>query len=524
MEATPHIDYKKYLQLIIKKRVLFGLVALSIMTLAVAFSFVLPNKYEAKSTVFIEQNVISDLIRGIAITPSMDSKIKVLQIAMLNRGMLLKVIDELDLDIHYNGKITTEELVTSLQKATQIKLDQHRGVFTITYAHASPRIAMDYVNSLVRNYIEENTSSKREESVDATHFLAAQIETFKTRLEGAQRAIDKFRQEKGAILILSEAALLQDIQRAEARLGELLKRRKVIEAQRNLLTKSQLYLDEGNIKSVALPAGSSQAELAQYEAQLAEARLRYSDQHPLVIRIRESIDKLKGQMASQGASPASGQASQARPIEQTPQYELISVELQSMDEEEQRLRVEIAEKRQTLREVPLVQSALKELERVKSKESLIYEELVSRYGKSEVSKQMELQDKSINFRIVEPAILPQIPVSPNRALIISLGIVAGFGVAFGLLFLQDYFDSTIKSLHQLKNLKLPILAVIPDMDSTARIARSKRSAIWFALGAGGYFMLILGILCHEALHLRYIETALQQVSANIHLESIRKLL
>ena len=44
-------DYKKYLNLIERKKYLFIIVALVIMTAAVIISYVLPRKYEARSTV-----------------------------------------------------------------------------------------------------------------------------------------------------------------------------------------------------------------------------------------------------------------------------------------------------------------------------------------------------------------------------------------------------------------------------------------------------------------------------------------
>ena len=55
MVSTPDFDYKKYLQLIAKKKCLFVIMALVLMTLSVAASYLLPPKYEAKATVFIEK-------------------------------------------------------------------------------------------------------------------------------------------------------------------------------------------------------------------------------------------------------------------------------------------------------------------------------------------------------------------------------------------------------------------------------------------------------------------------------------
>ena len=76
------MDYSKYLALIKRNKRVCIVVALAIMTVVTAISYVLPNKYEAKSTVFIEKSVIAELVKGLAFTPSVEDKIKVLTYAM----------------------------------------------------------------------------------------------------------------------------------------------------------------------------------------------------------------------------------------------------------------------------------------------------------------------------------------------------------------------------------------------------------------------------------------------------------
>ena len=103
MEETSEYDYKKYLQLISKKKYLFVMLALAIMTTVAVASYLLPERYEAKCTVFIEKSVISDLVKGIAITPSFEDKIKVLAYAIKSRSLLLNVFNDLDLNANPNS-------------------------------------------------------------------------------------------------------------------------------------------------------------------------------------------------------------------------------------------------------------------------------------------------------------------------------------------------------------------------------------------------------------------------------------
>lgn len=207
MTPSTELDYSKYLHLLLRKKRLFAVISLAIMTAAIIASYIMPKKYEAKSTVFIEKSVISDLVKGIAVTPSVEDKIKVLTYALNSRTLIVKVIDELDLGLKKQSDAEMEKLIEEFQKSTIIKIKDKEGLFTISFTHENPRIARDYINTLVRRYIEENISSKREESYGATKFLSEQIDTFKQKLDQSESQVNQFKQEKGALLATDPATI-----------------------------------------------------------------------------------------------------------------------------------------------------------------------------------------------------------------------------------------------------------------------------------------------------------------------------
>jgi uncharacterized protein involved in exopolysaccharide biosynthesis len=102
-----------------------------------------------------------------------------------------------------------EKFIRQFQKNTQIKVKDNEGLFTIVATHEDPRIARDYVNTLVRTYIEENVSSKRESSYGATRFLSDQIATFREKMNKAEEHVEDYKK-SGAPLTTDESALLQE--------------------------------------------------------------------------------------------------------------------------------------------------------------------------------------------------------------------------------------------------------------------------------------------------------------------------
>jgi len=143
--------------------------------------------------------------------------------------------------------------------------------------------------------------------------------------------------------------------------------------------------------------------------------------------------------------------------------------------------------------------ALLERERESSKK--IYDELAAAYGKSEMSTQAELQNKAGTFKIVDPAVLPITPVSPNRIKIILLGIVGGLAGAAALIVLLDTFDDSIKNVDTIKSLGIPVLAIIPHIQDAGALINSRKKDICFYTLSGLYIVLLGAVIILEQLGL-----------------------
>lgn len=469
MSHTEDFNYKRYLRLVGKKKYLFVILALLIMTGVVVTSYLLPERYEAKCTVFIEKSVISDLVRGIAITPSFDDKLRVLAYAMKSRTLLLKVMNDLDLNVNSltNGQL--EKMVRDFQENTDVRLKDKEGLFTITFNSENPRIARDYVNSLVRRYIEENITSKREESYGATNFLGEQITTIKAKLEEAETKVNDYKREKGSTLGQDEGSLLAAIGDAQQKVDEITIKRHQLESLLGLTRKNDPL----------------KARLAALQKKQQELGLVYTDNHPEVVDTKNEIAAVK-QLIKSGGSARSEYVDNP-----SPEMERISMELSSLRAAENNQLRFIASKQALLRSIPAVKTGLDELEREKNSQKLLYEQLMVRFGQSEVAKQMEVQDKATTFRVVDPAVLPTKPYSPQRIKIILLGIVGGVVASFVFLLLLDQLDNSVRNVESLKSLGIPVLAVVPTIENPLEVETVRKRDYWFYGVAAFCFMLIL---------------------------------
>jgi len=480
------MDYKKYLQILARNKERFVVIALLLMTAVFVVSFLLPRKYQATSTVFIEKNVISELVKGITVTPSMEDTINVLTYAITSRTLLTKVVDSLDLNLN-KSQGDTEELIKSLQRNTTVKV-KDKNLFTISFTDQNPRVARDFVNTLVRLYIEENISSKRGESYDATKFLSEQIATFNIKLEKAEAEVNAYKRDKGGIISIDEGKLFQEINTSQQKLYDLELRRRQLEGMRQVTRKSN---DPLLVKLTAL------------QKRLDDLRVQYTDNYPEVLTVKGDIETVKEQLKARKEGTS-------QPLDPQ-ELAKIESEIAAIKVTEEGLRRYVATNRKVLEGIPTAKAGLDKLELEKKNQKNIYDQLFARQGQSEVSKQMEVQDKSTTFRIVDPAILPVKPSSPDRLKIMLLGMFGGLAGSFGLLFLLDQLDNSVKDAEFVKGLGAPVLAIIPRMQDPVLEARQRKHSLRLFAAATLYLLVMLCFPAMELLKVPYMDRLLDNI-------------
>lgn len=482
-------DYRKYLNLLLKHKRLFAISALLIMTGTAVVSYLLPKKYEAQSTIFVERSVLSDLVRGIAVTPSVEETLRGLNTTIKSKALLTKVVNDLDLNLKNKSDAHLDAAISGLKERTNLKLDDKEGLITFSFTDENPRFARDFVNTLVRKYIEENLSSKREDSYGATSFISDQIASVKEKLDRAEAEISRLKTEKGAALAADAVGMQTEISAGQQRLDDLYLRRSQLEAERNRLRN----IDPAKERVVSL------------QKRLEELRVEYTDNYPEIIKIKADIDAAKKEIG-RGAKGYGTVGLDSQELER------VEAELNAVRMSESNQRAQMSASRGLMRENPSVTTALGKLEQERNGYRATYDQLMARHGQAEFSKQMEIHDKDTTFRIMESAVVPTAPVSPNRVRIILLGIAAGIAGAFALLLAIDYFDKSVKAVDTLKGLGINVLAVIPKISDPQAIEKERRNDLRLYIASGAYFSMIVALLALEFLRMSPVDRIIGMIS------------
>lgn len=514
MKDTSQVHIDKYFQLILRRKYLFILVSLLCISIIVWGSFFMPKIYEAKSTVFIERNVIGKLIGGISITPSIEDRLRVLTYAMMSRSMILKVINSLDLDTQVKRPAEIESMVINFQRNTSINV-RGEDLFIVTYRDKNPKLARDFVNALVSEYVEENTSSKRQEAFGANRFLSEQLNYYKKKVDESEGKVMNFRREKGIYFAADERTLITSIkevktqiENADMEIKKLIAKKEKV--QKQLSGEEPLTL--AIVDSENRGSGSLSARLTMLEQRLPMLLTQYTENYPEVIKIRAEIETISKQMREQGSNQNLQKTndgsigigtSMMNPVYQKLKDELFSADsaIESFKAQTTELKKRMTQLEVELKDIPEENKALSDLARERDIYLGVHEQLLSRMGQVEISEQMEIQDKGSTFKVVDAAILPMKPVSPDRVKIILLSIIAGIAAGVGAVLLREYLDHSVRDIDLLKSeLNIPMIAIIPKIITEQDIKRQKRFDRRVYAVSLAYVSIIVGLFIKEAIN------------------------
>ncbi|MDX9715179.1 MAG: GNVR domain-containing protein [Dissulfurispiraceae bacterium] len=512
MQATGKgFDIKQYLMMIKKHRYLSLVVFLIVMSGFSWAGYFLPNKYEASSTVFVQRSsVIDPLIKGVGIAGSLDDRLRNLRDRLVSRNIIERVIKKLDLDIYARTPERYEMLIEDMRKALSITIKTPRGkevadLFTISFTGDNPRRARDIVNTLISEYIEENMGFRRSDAYGAFEFIQTQLNDYKTKLEESDRAIRQFREKNPRMIPQNEAAVAARVEsfqsakiEGEIRLRELQRRKENL--QKQLSGEKELTV------AVVTKEGTPQSRLNYLESQLVIMISKYTERHPEMIRIRGEIEELKKQIESQKNEPdrTSSETSALNPIYQQLREDLAKTdaEIESLKARIQELSKQQASAQNILSSMPREQEEWVKLMRDRMVTQRIYDDLVQKLESARISKNLETTDKGDSFKIVDPAITPNIPVSPDKVKLIVMGLLLGLAAAVGAAIGIESINPSFRDEESITEmLNLPVLGSIKHIEvfDAKTAALRKRDKKIFA-AAGAYTMIIVLLLVKEALY------------------------
>ena len=503
--ANPDIDIEiKKIFLIFKRRWRSGLftLILSVVLTALAASQ-RKAQYIAAGKLLFKNNVTSELA-GIEQpsnkfeTLEKDANPTVTEIEVLKSVPIAqKTIDDLKLTDESGMAMEPSQLLARVIATPLAGTD----VVTVSYQSSEPDLAIEVVDRLMNNYIQNSQFISGENITTANKIIEEQLPKAKAQLEEREKALRQF-QEKNQIFFVDEEsrAAVNNLQDLEQQIEEVDNQLKEVQAQSAEL-QQQIGMDAQ--QSVAWnklnqsPNIEKKIEdLQEVRSQLVRERERFNDSHPIVISLQNQARDLAESLQQQISQRLQGTSSEFS-IEnlQTLDRNNLSQELTSALAEAEVQKQGLTEKLNNLRkiertykqnvaELPEITFASRDLELKLQSAQSKYKFLLEQSQELNLAQQQNFD----NVRIIEPAQMQGETVFPSNTILLGIGTFLGAILAVSVMTGIDLIDNLVKSPEEIKDIfRYKILGTIPDstkvlkpiLDQSASTHFSKEPSLIF---------------------------------------------
>ena len=442
---------------------------------------------------------------------------------------------------HMREDIRFEMISADVMDPRQGRATKADIAFTVSYDSAHGDVAARVANELVSLYLDENVKSRRQKTADAALFLQGEAEKLNKAIETQQASIAQFKNQH--INSLPDQANIsnQTLMRAQDQLTEIDTQLRSLEQQKTYLEAqlaqisptSQTYTSTG--ERVLSPAdqlkylrtqyaqlsaiyasdhpdvmrvkreieGLEQTvsgidsgndlrrQLEQARTRLATLQQRYAPDHPDVVRLQRQVTTLTQAIQNgtslQSPAPSASAADNPAYIQVKAQHEAAMAEIDSLNTKHAELQAKVAQLEARLAASPAVERDYVTMLRELDSAQLKYREVQQKQEEAQLAQNLEDEQKGERFTLIDPPLAPESPVSPNRWLIMGIGLVLAIVLPIGVALLLDSRDHSVRNRQDLESLvqaaPLAVVPIIFTSEDYARMRRRRRLAFAGTVGA-----------------------------------------
>lgn len=460
----------------------------------------MPDIYRSASligavTAFVSEDYVRPTVR---ISP--EDRINAIREQIQSRTFLESMIERFSMYGYGTHEGFVMEKAVDLVRR-QITVERGSGsTVTVSFIAPDPQFARTITQFLADELIRKGTAQSKEKTIATDQFLDEQLRQTTEALTAQEEKIKQFKNihlgglpEQSAVNMNALTSLHTQLTATETAIQQAREQQRQLSFRRRITQVSQ---DVQQAHGITAPApreaapSAQEIELERATGLLSQYLVKYTSDHPDVIALKGSIEKLAQQInenkarngravpQAQADAPQTGQVSAADvtgtgtdSAEATFQFEADNLkdEIERREKEQKQILQQIAGYQKKLNLVPALEQELASLMRDLNVLNTQFQNLQRQKFNTQLAATVETDKKNETYRIIDEPNLPVKPVYPNRIklmlIAIAGSIAAGIGAAVG----REVIDSSIASEQEAELvLGLPVLVSIPTIPDPSK--------------------------------------------------------
>jgi polysaccharide chain length determinant protein (PEP-CTERM system associated) len=484
-ELTP----ADYIAMLRRRWVLISVLALVGGPLAYGVACALPDRYKSQTLVLVEQPTVpTDIVKPV-VSADLNQRLASMQQQILSRTRLEPLIRQFGLFPADVNRMPIEELVARLQKNIEVTPIQPMAEtqsrqlpgFYISVTLDNARTAQAVCTTITSMFIEEDLRLRQQHSEDTTQFLAQQLKDAKAKLDDQDAKLAAFKSHYIGALPDQEQTNLNLLMGLTSQLDaatQALGRGQQDKSYAESMLAQQIGVWQAS--QTGSNPDTLQQQLMVLETQLANLQSRYTDDYPDVVKTKNAIAALKKKIAeSDDASGTTDSVKTGKSKLEPQEVQRLRAQIHTFD---QVIAQKTAEQEQIKKQIRLYQERVQSSPAIEQQYTLLtrdyktalefYNDLLKKRDQSAMASDLERHQEGEQFRVLDPANLPDKPSFPDHRLFAMAGFGGGLGLGLCIAFLLEIRDTSLRSERDVEMiLHLPLLVMIPEIEPTSTLVK-----------------------------------------------------
>jgi len=487
LQSEGPLQIREYIEAAKRRKWAIILPTLGFCTLAAVIAYKMANTYKAETVIMVDPQQVPSIYVTPTVSSSISDRLSTIQQQVLSPSRVQKLIDTLNLYPELRGVRSKEDVVRKVQNSILVDNaasgGSHLSTFRISYVGKHPEEVAHVANQLATMFIDENMKAREDQSVGTAEFLDHELEQTKAELERKDKEVQAVKARNIMELPDSKQYHIEVLGNLRAQLQSSQDRVNQDQQQKvyvqSLMASSHptVDLDSNDQTSGASP---QEIEIQKLESRLAELETRYGPNHPDVRRARKDLEDLRKKAEAQASKvrkqPPVQVESLASNANKNPvlesQLNKLNQEIEGQTKLQAQLQEQINFHTSKLEQIPIFEQQIAGLMRDYESLRAHYTSLLDKKLSAQMASALETRQKAERFVILDLAVPPNHPFSPNRPLICLAGLFGGLLGGIGLATVLEMGDEALRSEAEAARISgKPVLAGIPRLFSSREIRR-----------------------------------------------------
>lgn len=421
----------------VMRRKLLVLIPAAVLSVAVGFyAFYKPVLYRTQALLGVESGAGKYVQATNGSATRVQDQLLIIREILFSRPVLEPVIRNFQLLPMPDGKISDADL-DLIRKDIKITVEGDDS-FHLGFEGRGQTQVMNVVNDLSERFIQQLANVRGQRVSDTAGLLTSELKTLQSQLNEQeeqlkvykQNAVNELPDRLGTNLSLFAATQAQFRSSSGLKANDQARLAAVRQEMSELEKAGMLDAAPLNEKTPA------ETNLEESRLRLKQLRSVFTEQYPEVVSADREVKELQGALAAAPPKPIVVEPSAARMhyVQIKAEKESLEQRVKSYGQEEQALETQMERLERRVQSTPQHETAITELTRGYEATKTRYNVLLTKQQEVGLASRLEGMNKTVTFKIVEPASLPKAPSTPRRSRLLVVGLFAGLALGLAVAF------------------------------------------------------------------------------------------